>query len=126
MVGSGVVPRFTEDAGFLLANLNADTTGVVGAVIWIAAGEFSADEAHLGPRILVVAGTELSVQSLAGGVAVTLARPATIVGSLPDKIRWRSRSFAEMNQAVLLEYWRGEIDTKSAIERLERVRSGRA
>lgn len=123
MVGSRFVTRYTEDAGFLLANLGAETTGIPGAVVWIAAGEFSEDEAHLGPRIVVVTGTELSIQSLRRGVAVAVDRPAHLLEMVPEAIRHQVQVFAHMNREVLLAYWRGELHTRSAIERLQRVRS---
>jgi hypothetical protein len=118
------VTGFTEDAGFLLSSLTYETTGVVGAVFWMAAGEFSADEAHLGPRVMVVVGKGLSVRSLAGGVAVTLSSPSTVVGTLPEAIRRQALTFAALNREVLLAYWGGELNTRSAIERLEHVRAG--
>lgn len=125
MVGSRFVTRYTEDAGFLLANLGAETTGIVGAVVWIAAGEFSEDEAHLGPRIVVVTGTSLSMQSLRRGVAMAVAfeRPAHLLDVVPEAIRHQAQVFADLNREVLLAYWRGELHTRAAIERLQPVRS---
>jgi hypothetical protein len=123
VVRSRAVPCFVQDAGFLLTSIGPESTGVPGAAIWLAIGEFSTDDAHLGPRIMVVVGTELTAQSLAAGVAVTLSIPATVVGTLPEAIRGRVISFADSNRDVLLEYWGGELDTRSAIGRLERVRS---
>ena len=85
--------RFAENAGFLLSNLGSNSTGVDGAVVWVACGDFSADEGHLGPRILVVPGAGLSMESLAHAVAVTLSTPAVVVGALPAAV---SRKSAEL------------------------------
>jgi hypothetical protein len=127
MAVGGILERvmcFAEDAGFLLSNLRPESTGVVGAVIWLAAGEFSTNEAHVGPRILVVVGAELSIDSLAHGVAITLSRTATVVGTLPAEVRRKGLMFVEANRDLLLEYWRGEMDTWTVIQRIAPVRGG--
>jgi hypothetical protein len=115
------VTCFVEDAGFLLSNLGPENTGVVGGVVWLAAGEFTTDEAYLGPRILVVPGEALSMKSLTHAVALTLSRPAAVIGTLPDELRNKALRFVEHNLDVLLEYWGGEMDTFTAIERLDRL-----
>lgn len=118
MLRSGLVTLLVEDAGFLLTNLAYESTGVAGAVIWMAAGEFSIDDGQLGPRIVIMVGQELSPRSLAGGVAVTLSTPAGVIGALPEGIRGNALSCAQLNRDVFLAHWRGELDTRSAVNLL--------
>jgi hypothetical protein len=113
--------RFHADAGFLATNVLPEHTGVEGAVVWFFAGEFSRNEVQHGPRILVVAGRELRVASLFQSVAVTLAGPPNVLGSLPGKIEPLVVEWVERNRDVLLEYWQGEMATDDAIELLVRV-----
>lgn len=87
-------------------DLLPEHTGVDGVVVWIFAGEFSRTEAQYGPRILVVPGHELRVESLI---------------DLPDKIEPQVVEWVERNRDVLLEYWRGGMATDDAIELLVRV-----
>jgi hypothetical protein len=115
-----IAARFVEDAGFLASNLLPEHTGVDGAVVWIFAGEFSRADAQHGPRVLVVPGRELRVATLIDAVAVTLATPPDVLGSLPGEsdqvVEW-----VERNRDVLLEYWQGEMATDDALELLARL-----
>jgi hypothetical protein len=116
-----ITARFVEGAGFLASNLLPEHTGVEGAVVWIFAGEFSRTESHYGPRILVVPGRELGVESLSDAVAVTIASLPEILDCLPDKIEPHVVAWVERNRDVLSIYWQGEMATDDAFELLVRV-----
>lgn len=83
--------------------------------------EFSRAGAHHGPRLLVVPGRELGVESLIDAVAVTIASPPEVLGCLPGKVERQVVEWVELNRDVLLEYWRGGMGTDDAIEHLVRV-----
>jgi hypothetical protein len=110
---------FCEDAGFLLCNLSSADTGIDGAVAWIAAGEFT--RPGLGPRIAVVVGEKLTVDTLAQSVDVRLTTPPEVLGTLPPRVAAQAVEFVTRNRAVLLEYWKGEMGTSNAIDLLIRV-----
>ena len=116
-----ITARFVEHAGFLASNLLPEHTGVEEAIVWIFAGEFSRTDAQDGPRILVVPGRELGIESLIDAVAVTVASPPVVLGCLPDQIEPQVIEWVERNRVVVLGYWQGEMATGDAIERLVRV-----
>jgi hypothetical protein len=109
---------YHEDAGFLATSLCPDTTGVDGAIVWILAGEPTRNHLEVGPRILVVPGERLTVDSLADAVAVPLTRPPAVLGILPPNVQKSAVEFAARNRNLLLEYWRGKLPTGDAIDRL--------
>ena len=105
---------------FLASNLGPETTGVVGAVIWIFAGEFAGRE--LGPRLLVViGGDKISAEWLRGAVSVRLTTPPEDLGILPGRIRRRVIEFVERNRNVLLQHWNGELASKETLNLLQRI-----
>lgn len=112
---------FHENAGYLSTNLLPDLTGVEGGVVWIFMGEPSRDDTALGPRILVVPGARLGVDSLADAAAVRVTTPPEIIGVLPPKLAMQAIAFAEANRAVLHLYWLGEMSTQNALDLLVRV-----
>jgi hypothetical protein len=71
---------FLDNAGFLATTVDDAISGVHGAIVWVFAGEPTRNEVSLGPRILVVVGGSLEVESLARAVAVRLSRPPTRSG----------------------------------------------
>ncbi len=116
-----VTARLHPDAGFLLCNLLSEHTGVDGAVLWVAAGEPTSNESALGPRVLVVVGQKLTVDSLSEAVSVTLTVPPEVLGTLPHEVALKAVEFVETNRDVLIEYWRGEMATTELLELLVRV-----
>jgi hypothetical protein len=116
-----ITARFIDDAGFLATNLASDHTGVEGAVVWIFAGEFSRTESHHGPRVLVVPGRELGVESLSGSVAVTITSAPEVLGALPGDVERQIVEWTKRNRDVLLEYWQGRMATGDALELLVHV-----
>jgi hypothetical protein len=95
----------------LLSNLRARTTGVNGAILWVAAGEFREADAHLGPRLLVALGEDLSATHLDTAAIVTLEAVPQVHGELPLGVRRAVYSFIVRNKEILLSYWHGESDT---------------
>ena len=113
-------PMYHEDAGFLAASLGPESTGVEGAVVWVFAGEPTRNQLALGPRILVVLGERLTVDSLVDGVAVRLTSPPTMFGTLPPSVEAKVVEFATRRRALLIEYWQGDLATAETIDRLVR------
>jgi hypothetical protein len=116
-----VAARFIEDVGFLSSTLRSEDTGVDGVVIWFFAGEFSRNESRHGPRVQVALGRKFTLDGLADSVAATMTSPPEVLGTLPTEVAARVVAFIDRNRGALLQHWRGEIDTRHAIERLERV-----
>jgi hypothetical protein len=109
---------YHEDAGFLAASLSPASTGVDGAIVWIFAGEPTRNHLELGPRILVVLGARLTVDSLVDAVVVRLTSPPVVLGTLPPDVKATAVKFAALNCDLLHEYWRGELATAAMIDRL--------
>lgn len=116
-----VCARFKLEA---MSNLRSPSTGVVGAVIWVSAGEFYGKDSRHGPRIKVVLGDRIKLQhkSLAADAYVSLADPPKVLkGALPADIQQKVLMFVELNREVLLLHWNGEIDTREMLDRLQAV-----
>src|SRR5687767_13033607 len=116
-----VAARFIEDVGFLSSTLRSEDTGVDGVVIWFFAGESSRNEAQHGPRVQVALGQKFTLDGLADSVSVTMTSPPDVLGTLPAEVAAQVVAFVDRNRDALLQHWRGEIDTRDAIERLRRV-----
>lgn len=119
-----MTPTMTPESSvadlFFASNLLPVTTGVENAVIWIFAGEFT--DAELGPRLLVVVGSDkISVERLRGAVPVRLTTPPVVMGELPETIRRRVFEFIEGNRDALLQHWNGELDAKETISLLKGI-----
>lgn len=110
--------RFHENTGYLSTSLLPDVTGVEGAVFGIVMGEPTCNETALGPRILVVPGARLSVDSLQDAAAVRVTTPPEIIGTLPPRLARKAVAFVEANRGVLNLYWLGEMGTGDAIDLL--------
>jgi len=104
---------------FQLSNLRSQDTGIAGAVIWVSAGEPDGVECHLGPRLWIVVGEDLSPVNLKNAVFVTLTTLPKLTGTLPPKIADQVMRFIEKNRSVLLAYWHAEISTREMLDRLE-------
>jgi hypothetical protein len=104
---------------FLMSNLSSKTTGIDGAVIWVAAGEFGGAGSKHGPRIEVVLGDTLACEGLRDAVAVTLTEPPEVLGDLPGKVREQVVKFVDKNRDVLLRHWNGELSTVEMLDLLE-------
>jgi hypothetical protein len=104
----------------VLSVLRSADTGIDGAVVWVAAGEFDEADRHLGPRLLVVLGDEISSERLTSAVTVLLTSTADIFG-VPPEIGGRIETFVTRNANTLLRHWRGEIDTRETLDLLEKV-----
>jgi hypothetical protein len=89
------------------SNLGPKTTGIPGAVLWVSIGDAGA------PRLWVV--TDDSA------VVVRLTKPPEALGSLPPTVAADVLPWIDRNRAVLLAYWRCEIDTKELVDGLVRV-----
>lgn len=113
-------PVYHEDAGFLATSLTSETTGVHGASVWIFAGEPTRNQSALGPRVLVVLGERLTADSLVDTVPVRLTTPPEVLGTLPPTVKAKAIAFVRCNRDALIEYWKGELSTAIAIERLVR------
>ena len=87
---------------FVLPNLRATTTGIPGAVIWVAAGEFGGTNAGRGTRLLGVLGEDISAGSLANAVTVLLTDPPKLSWSPPRERRGAGRGVRRRNHGVLL------------------------
>ena len=107
---------------FVLSNLRSKTTGIKGAVIWVAGGEFGDGNADLGPRLLVVPGDDIAADRLKGAVTVRLTDPPQVVGMLPPHVDGRVASFVARNRVVLLSHWTGALSTREMLDALERQR----
>jgi hypothetical protein len=106
---------------FLLANLGSEDSGIEGAIVWFAAGEYSRNEVAYGPKILVALGTARTLDGLAGAVSVTIASPPQVLGTLPTKVMDQVVRFIDKNRSALLRHWRGEFYTIDVLQQLERV-----
>jgi hypothetical protein len=104
-----------------MSNLRPGDTGVEGAVIWISAGEFYGVDAQHGPRIKVVLGNKLTTEGLREAVSVRLTTPPMVLGKLSGKVEQQVIQFVELNRDVLLRHWSGKLDSKQAVNLLERV-----
>ena len=106
----------------VLSVLRSTETGVHGAVIWVAAGEFEPSNVPLGPRLLLVFGDEIRSEKLPSAVTIRLTSPPDILGVLPPEIAGQVERFVAKNRDTLLRHWRGEIDTRETLDLLEKVR----
>ncbi len=106
----------------VMSVLRAAETGVNGAVIWVAAGEFDGADRHLGPRLLVVLGDDIRADRLTYAVTAPLTSAADALGELPTEIARPVESFVVRNRGTLVRHWRGEIDTRDMLDLLKRVR----
>ena len=104
----------------VLSVLRVTETGVRGAVILVAAGEFEPWKVHLGPRLLLVLGDEIRAHKLTSAVTVRLA-PPEVLGVLPLDVTRQVENFVTRNANTLLRHWRGEIDTRETLDLLEKV-----
>jgi hypothetical protein len=75
---------------FVLSNLRSTTTGIQGAVIWVAAGEFAGADTGLGPRLLVVLGDSIAPDRLTNALNVRLTDAPEALGDLPADMEERS------------------------------------
>ena len=115
-------PRRTPLRLELLSVLRETDTGVTGAVIWVAAGEFDdAADSHLGPRLLLVVGDEIRSERLPSAVTIRLTSPPDIRGVLPPGVVREVESFVAKNRDALLMHWRGEADTREMLDLLKAV-----
>jgi hypothetical protein len=87
-----------------LSNLLPEDTGVVDAVLWISAGEFSSSDVEHGPRLQVVLGRGLTVEGIANSVSVTLTNPPRMLGTLPSVVATQVTAFVERNRDALLRH----------------------
>jgi len=107
---------------FAMANLSSKTTGVVGAVLWVSAGEFEGKKSVHGARIKVVEGANMTAQGLTDAAVVTIANvPELKHGKLKKKTMALVTEFITLNKAVLLLYWKGKIDTSELTSQLKPV-----
>ena len=113
--------RLDPEAGFLLSSLGPRATGIAGAVVWFAAGEFCTDESRLGPRILVGVGDRLSTSDAVHAAAVSLEKPARVVGRLPESIARDAVAYVTRNRDVLRRYWDSSMSTEAALDLLVAV-----
>jgi hypothetical protein len=120
-VRDGLSPIFAEHAGFLASNLTPEITGVVDAVIWAFAGEPTRSGGALGPRIWVVPGRALAMESLSDAVAVRLSVPPEVLGVLPPALAQQSMEFVDANRGALLQYWGGRMATRDLFDCLVNV-----
>lgn len=111
---------------FLLSNLRSTETGVEGAVIWIAAGEFAGADTGLGPRLLVVLGDSIAPDRLIDALNVRLTNPPEALGDLPADIEERVVSFVAKNRDVLVRYWNGANSMSETLDLVERARVAEA
>lgn len=111
---------FPRDAS-LLSPLGPKTTGIEGAVVWVAAGEFGAGDT-LGPRVAIAVGTAIALDAIQDAAVVLLIDPPTLVGQLPEPIRSHAVAFVGTNREALLRYWAGEISTPELLDELNPVR----
>lgn len=121
MSSERAVARFVEDVGFLLSNLSSENSGVQGAILWFAAGEYSRTEAQHGAKLLVVPGESLTAAGLEQAVSVTLSARPRVLGTLPDQVATQVVEFINRNRGALLQHWNCEIDTMDVLEQLERI-----
>jgi hypothetical protein len=105
----------------VLSVLRSAETGVRGAVIWIAAGEFDNAGRHLGPRLLLVRGDEIRSDRLTDALPVLLASRRDILGVLPPGVAGEVESFVAKNRDALLRHWNGETDTREMLDSLVRA-----
>src|SRR5208283_1058627 len=81
-----------------LSVLRSADTGVRGAVIWVAAGEFEGSDRYLGPSLLVVLGDSIRAEGLKYAVTVVVARPPEVRGAIPPEIAGQVASFVAKNR----------------------------
>jgi hypothetical protein len=105
----------------VLSVLRSTETGVRGAVVWVAAGEFDDADRHLGPRLLIVQGDSIRKERLANAGRVRLTSRPDVVGVLPPELARQIVMFAGKNRRVLVRHWYGEIDTQETLDLLERL-----
>lgn len=119
-----VAARFIE-ADFVveaMSNITPDDSGVEGAVLWISPGEAHGTDVQHGPRLKVVLGTKVTTESLRASVTVTIEdAPRVLGGTLPGKVRGQVVAFIQRNQDVLLRHWRGELNSKQALNQLRPI-----
>jgi hypothetical protein len=113
-----VVARFQLEA---MSNLRPDDTGVLGAIIWVSAGEFAGADAQHGPRIKVMQGSKRTTEGLRDAISVQLTDPPEVLGVLPGKLKKQVIAFVNANREVLLRYWAFEIGTPEMVRLLQRV-----
>lgn len=107
---------------WLLSNLRGAEVGLDGMALWFSCGEFESARASAhGPRVIVVPGTALAIDSLEHGVAITLTEPPEVLGELPTELRERAVRFIRLNRLVLLRHWNQEIDTRQVLDLLTAV-----
>lgn len=118
---------FTEEVNkkyevFAMANLSSRTTGVVGAIIWVSAGEFEGKKSVHGARIKVVEGNSMTAYGLADAAVVTISdTPELKHGKLKKKTLALVTEFINLNKKVLLSYWKGKIDTSELTSQLKPI-----
>jgi len=105
----------------VLSVLRSTDTGVRGAVVWIAAGEFDPSNVHLGPRLLLVLGDDIRADRLTDAVVVTLTRPPEVLGVLSPELARQVERFVAKNRDTLLRHWFAKIDTRETLDLLERA-----
>ena len=104
-----------------MANLRSSKTGVEGAVLWVSPGEFEGKKSPHGPRIKVAVGMKVTTDSLRDSVSVTLTTPPKVLGSLPTKVKEQAVAFVLLNMEVLLQHWRGELDSEEVMQKVKSV-----
>lgn len=110
--------RFVDDVEFLLSNLHSENSGIKGAELWLAAGEYSINEVERGPKLFVTLGERLTFDAFVNGVSVTLEDPPRVLGALPSDVARGAVDFVERNRETLLAHWRGDLDSFDVIKRL--------
>lgn len=104
-----------------MANLRSSKTGVEGVVIWISPGEFESKKSQQGPRIKVAVGTKMTAESLKDAVSVTLTIPPRVLGELTAKVKKQTTDFILLNMDVLLQHWRGELDSEEVLKKIRSI-----
>lgn len=110
-------------AAEIFSVLTSAETGVTGAVIWVCAGEPEYGQSGKLPRIYVVPGTEIQLNSVIGATMISLRVPAQVLhGKLAPRLTAGVCRFVEENVSTLLSYWNNEISTCEMLNKLRKVR----
>jgi len=109
-----------ENASFLMSNLLPPNTGVNGTVIWISAGEF--EKGKHSPRIKVVVGDQITLESLSQAASITIIGSPKIIGNLPSKITKNAIAFVKLNQTILIKYWENEVSTREMLNSIINIK----
>lgn len=105
-----------------MSNLLASDTGVIGAVIWVSAGEFEGKECKHSPRIKIVVGDRITSEGLNQAASITISANPKIIGKLPAKISKNAITFVKLNQSILLRYWKNEVSTREMLNAITKIK----